>query len=289
MRAQIETGGREERAATLDSVEFRKDDESGELKFEGHAAVFDEWTEIPTLFGSTFMERIQRGAFRKVLSDGADVRFLGLNHNPDLVMARTGPATLRLKEDTKGLKVNADLDSRDPDVQSLSVKLERGDVSQMSFGFRVGKHEVEYDEDEDITRRTITEFSDLFDVSPVTFPAYEGTDASLRACGVQLVNGRGDVDEGRLLDLALKIFRGEKQATDEERAAIDGVFAMTDIVSPWMAERAARAYSQEPELRAALQGSGITIEVGGLPPEEPPVGGCLSTVAARRWLDVLAA
>jgi hypothetical protein len=59
--------------------------------------------------------------------------------------------------------------------------VQRGDISQMSFGFRVGKHEIEEDEEKGIVKRTITEFSDLYDVSPVTFPAYEGTDAGMRA------------------------------------------------------------------------------------------------------------
>jgi HK97 family phage prohead protease len=173
---RIETGQREQRAVTLDSVEFRKADD-GKLSFRGHAAVFDEWTQIgPKDYG--FQERIARGAFRKVLSDGADVRFL-INHD-GLPLARTAAGTMTLKEDTKGLRVDADL-APTTLANDLAVLLERRDISQMSFGFRVGKHEVEHDEENDEVRRTITEFSDLYDVSPVTFPAYEGTDAALRA------------------------------------------------------------------------------------------------------------
>ena len=173
---KVETGQREQRAVTLDSVEFREEDD-GKLKFRGHAAVFDEWTEIPSWSGS-FMERIARGAFRKVLSDGADVRFL-INHD-GLPLARTAAGTMTLKEDTKGLRVDAEL-APTTLARDLAVLLERGDISQMSFGFRVGKHEVEADEENETVKRTITEFSDLYDVSPVTFPAYEGTDAALRA------------------------------------------------------------------------------------------------------------
>lgn len=281
-----ENGAREERAVTLDRVEFRADDDENVLRFGGHAAVFDEWTEIPSFYGGSFLERIARGAFRKVLAE-ADVRFLGLNHNPDFVMARTGPGTLRLKEDTKGLRVDADLDPRDPQVQSLQVKLERGDVSQMSFGFRVGKHEIEEDEENDVVRRTITEFSELYDVSPVTFPAYEGTDAGLRALGV--VGTDGDVDEERLWDLALTVFRGDRSVTEKERAAIDAALAQHSRISPWMVEQAARAYAREPELRAALQGIGVTLRVDGVPSEKPPAGAGLTVSAARAWLDVLAA
>jgi phage head maturation protease len=55
--------------------------------------VFDEWTEIPSCSAAAFMERVQRGAFRKVLSDGADVRFL-INHD-GLPLARTASGTMR--------------------------------------------------------------------------------------------------------------------------------------------------------------------------------------------------
>jgi HK97 family phage prohead protease len=283
----VEAGAREERAAVLSNIEVRKADDNT-LTFEGRAAVFDEWTEINDLFGS-FSERIQRGAFRKVLTDGADVRFLGLNHDPNTVMARTEAGTMKLKESTKGLEVSADL-APTQGARDLAVLLDRGDVSQMSFGFRVGKDIWEYDEANDTAKRTIVEFSDLFDVSPVTFPAYEGTTAGMRACGVELVSARGEVDRERLVDLALRIFGGEQQATDKERAAIDGVFAQTDVVSPWMVERAARAYAQEPRVRAAVQGKGITIDAPGLMPVlEPPVGGGMTAVAARNWLELLAA
>lgn len=176
-RKLVEAGAREQRAAVLDDLEFRGADETGKLKFRGHAAVFDEWTEIPSYFGS-FMESIQRGAFRKVLSAGADVRFL-VNHD-GLPLARTASGTMKLKEDARGLLVDAEL-APTTLAQDLSVLVTRGDISQMSFGFRVGKHEIEEDSEAGIVKRTITEFSDLYDVSPVTFPAYEGTDAALRA------------------------------------------------------------------------------------------------------------
>ncbi len=176
----VEPGAREQRAAVFDDLEFRGADESGKLKFRGHAAVFGEWTEIGSYYGS-FMERINRGAFRKVLNAGADVRFL-INHD-GLPLARTASGTMTLQEDARGLLVNADL-APTTLAQDLAVLVERGDISQMSFGFRVGKHELEEDGENGIVKRTITEFSDLYDVSPVTFPAYEGTDAGMRAAAL---------------------------------------------------------------------------------------------------------
>lgn len=179
----VEPGAREQRAATLDDLEFRGDTEDGKLLFRGHAAVFDEWTEIPSFFGGTFMESIRRGAFRKPISSGADVRFL-INHD-GLPLARTASGTMKLKEDSRGLLVDAELAPTQLG-RDLSVLVERGDISQMSFGFTVGKHEIEEDEESGVVRRTITEIGQLFDVSPVTFPAYEGTDASMRAAFEEL-------------------------------------------------------------------------------------------------------
>lgn len=194
----VEAGAREQRAATLDDLEFRGADDDGKLRFRGHAAVFDEWTEIPSFYGGSFMERIARGAFRKVLADGADVRFL-INHD-GLPLARTASGTMSLKEDTKGLRVDAEL-APTTEGKDLALLVERGDLSQMSFGFRVGKHEIEEDEEKGIVKRTITEFSDLYDVSPVTFPAYEGTDAGMRAAIEEL---RSEVSRDSELAAAIK-------------------------------------------------------------------------------------
>jgi HK97 family phage prohead protease len=180
VRTKIETGAREQRAAVLDDLEFCGKDEDGKLQFRGHAAVFDEWAQIGDPSWG-FLESVKRGAFRKVLSAGADVRFL-INHE-GLPLARTASGTMKLKEDARGLLVDAEL-APTTLAQDLSVLVERGDVSQMSFGFRVGKHEIEEDEETGAVKRTITEFSELYDVSPVTFPAYEGTDAGMRAAAL---------------------------------------------------------------------------------------------------------
>lgn len=276
----IEPGKREERSATLSAVEIRKADDTGKLRFAGRAAVFDEWTEIHDLFGS-FEERIQRGAFRKVLKDGADVRFL-VNHD-GLPLARTAAGTMDLEESAKGLEVDADW----PDTSSakdLSVSVDRGDIDEMSFAFRVGKDIWEYDEESDAAKRTIVEFSDLYDVSLVTFPAYEGTSAGMRACGMRLTDDKGEVDPERLWHLANKVFAGDISASAQERGVIDSAFGKIGLVSPWTAEQSARAFAQEPRLRAALQERGVTMDVQ----DEQPSGDRLSVVAARRRLQLLA-
>lgn len=139
----------------------------------GHAAVFD--VQSNDLGG--FREQIQAGAFAEALQD--DVRLL-INHE-GLPLARTRSGTLRLREDAKGLAFEADLDGEDPDVRALLPKISRGDVGEMSFGFRVKKGGQNWRQDEagrDV--RVLTRVG-LFDVSVVTFPAYPATDVALRS------------------------------------------------------------------------------------------------------------
>src|SRR4051794_26588575 len=81
----------------------------GRLRFRGHAAVFDEEAHIDDVPGLGLLtESIQRGAFRKVLSAGANVPFT-IEHDPTRVLATTRSGCLKLEEDTKGLAVDADV------------------------------------------------------------------------------------------------------------------------------------------------------------------------------------
>lgn len=275
IKSLVPEGAHERREATFDEVEVRDDD--GKLQFVGHAAVFDRWSE--DLGG--FREKIQRGAFRKVLDQDPDVRFL-FNHNPDLVLARStvknGPGMLDLREDPKGLRTYAELapTSLATDLRTL---VKTGVVSQMSFGFTMrGGADVWAEGEDGLLERTIVSFGGLFDVSPVTFPAYKQTDASMRSsvCGIEIVTG-GEVHEGILRDLAWKIHRGEVDATVEDRGVIDAAFARTNTVSPWIAERAFRAASREPELQAVIPGKRATIVL-----DDVSSGGVAFRLAARQ-------
>lgn len=153
--------------------------DSGTVRFEGHAAVFDQrtWIGDPQKRWG-WWEQVAAGAFSRAV-DEDDVVFL-YNHNDDTVMARTTSGTLKLDEDKVGLRVRAELDPADVDVARLVPKLERGDVSKMSFAFSVSKETWETVDDGD-ELRTIEGVDPLWDVSAVTFPAYDGTDVALRA------------------------------------------------------------------------------------------------------------
>lgn len=165
------------RAVTLTGIEVRTRGDGG-VVVRGHAAVFDSPTMIGPAVGG-FEEVVAPGAFAKTLADGADVRFL-FNHNPDLILARTKSGTLTLREDRVGLAVEAQLAPTSVG-RDLAILLERGDVSQMSFGFRVvqDKWDTVKRDGISVERRTVLE-AQLLDVSGVTYPAYDETDLALR-------------------------------------------------------------------------------------------------------------
>lgn len=152
-------------------VEKRADD--GPL-IRGHAAVFDKLSE--NLGG--FREIIARGAFDEVLEN--DVRAL-IGHRDELILGRTSAKTLRIGVDAEGLTYEID----PPDTsyaRDLLVSLERGDIRESSFGFSIARDGDTWTEDEDGRLvRTITKVSRLYDVSPVTFPAYPDTDVAKRS------------------------------------------------------------------------------------------------------------
>lgn len=156
-------------------------DESGKLKLSGHAAVFNRETVLVPrdawYKGSPeIRESIKPGAFAKTLKE-RDVRALW-NHNTDIVLGRKGNGTLELREDEIGLAN----DIYPPDTQMVRdmciAPIERGDVDQMSFGFRIIREKV-IEEDDTITIE-LSEL-DLIEVSPCTIPAYPQTDIGLSA------------------------------------------------------------------------------------------------------------
>ncbi|MHC1739732.1 MAG: HK97 family phage prohead protease [Anaerolineaceae bacterium] len=162
--------GKEIRNFTASEIRSTTGDD-GKKKIEGYAAVFNQLSD--DLGG--FREQIAQGAFTKTLKS-ADVRGLW-NHNSDYPLGRTKAKTLTLSEDNEGLKFSI----IPPDTQyarDLLVSIERGDVDQMSFGFMVNLDKWELVNGEYI--RTLLEV-ELFDVSPVTYPAYPQTSAAVRS------------------------------------------------------------------------------------------------------------
>lgn len=145
--------------------------EDGNVRVSGYAAVFNQETNI----GDYFIEVIERGAFTDAIGRD-DVVFL-INHE-GLPLARTRSGTLTLSEDERGLKVDAMLDTSDPDVMTIVPKMKRGDLDKMSFAFYPELQR--WDETGDLPKRYIQKVR-LADVSIVTTPAYDGTEIGLRS------------------------------------------------------------------------------------------------------------
>lgn len=157
------------------NLEIREGD--GLVTLVGYASTFNE----PYNMGG-YTETVKPTAFRETLGRKPDVRFL-INHG-GLPLARTSSGTLRLSTDARGLRVEADVDPTDPDVQALLPKMRRGDLNQMSFGFRVSSNGDEWTEN--YTQRALTNL-DLNDgdVSVVTYPANPATSIGVGARSVE--------------------------------------------------------------------------------------------------------
>lgn len=150
---------------------------AGEGKFviEGYAYKFRMLSQ--DLGG--FREQIVEGAGAEAVEND-DVRAL-VNHDPNLILGRNVAGTLRLSEDSTGLAYEIDVDERQSYARDLLVSMERGDVTQSSFAFRVKPDGEQWDFTEDETPlRTILRMS-LYDVSPVTYPAYRQSEAKIAA------------------------------------------------------------------------------------------------------------
>lgn len=165
---------REVRAVKIEDAEVRKAKDSDSLSFTGHAAVFNQRTWIgPKKWG--FWEEVAEGFFDDVLDDRA--AFL-VNHDPNIVLARNG-STMTLAVDERGLVPDAQWDAADPDAVKWAGRVRRGDVNEMSFAFTVA--EEKWAEDDDGNEiRTLLKADRLYDVSLVTYPAYEGTSGGMR-------------------------------------------------------------------------------------------------------------
>lgn len=143
---------------------------------EGYAAKFNSATEIGCYY--KFKENILPGAFDDVLND--DVRCL-FNHDPNYVLARSvsGKGTLTLSVDKIGLKYSFVTPDRSF-AKDLQDAIQSGDISQSSFAFEI-QEETWTEIDGQMATRDIVKFKKLYDVSPVTYPAYVDTEVAARS------------------------------------------------------------------------------------------------------------
>lgn len=166
-----------EKRAFLCEVRTREDEERGNI-LEGVPIVFNQMTDL-----GWCNEIIEPTALDN--ADMKDVRFL-VNHDINSIpFARSRNnnknSTMQLEVKKDGLHIRVDLDTeKNPRAQELHSAVERGDIDQMSFMFRVDGDKWD-DLDSDHPTRHITSISKIYEVSAVTFPAYEGTSLNARS------------------------------------------------------------------------------------------------------------
>jgi HK97 family phage prohead protease/HK97 family phage major capsid protein len=161
---------KEIRAAYGDNVELRVMEvraAEGERRISGYAATFNDVTDL-----GYFREQIATGAFEGRTDD--DVRLL-INHT-GVPLARTTNGTLRLSVDNGGLRYEAEL-ADTQEGRDLYTLIKRGDISQSSFAFSIEDEAW----DNKTNLRTVLKVGRLYDVSPVTYPAYATTTVQARA------------------------------------------------------------------------------------------------------------
>jgi HK97 family phage prohead protease len=201
---------REDRSRPFEGMELREvPDGSGgsSLRFTGYASVTETPYEMQDFLGD-YTEVVRRGAFSKTLAEGADVPFK-LNHD-GMTLARTKSGTMRLAEDSTGLYVEADLDPSNGQVRDIRSAMDRGDLDEMSFAFRVTRQEWS----PDWTQRDITEVNmNKGDVSIVNYGANPHTSGLTSLRGLVV----GQVLTREMLENALRELEG---APVEESAPV---------------------------------------------------------------------
>jgi hypothetical protein len=161
-------------------AELRATDKN-EFALVGYAATYNSWSK--DLGG--FREQIKPGAFTRSLQAKADVKCL-FNHSADHILGRTKSGTLTLTDTPRGLQFRCQLDKDSQKHQDVYAAVSRGDISECSFAFTVAQGGQSWTEGMDPDTNQRTQFRtltdvDLIDVSVVTYPAYNETDAQARA------------------------------------------------------------------------------------------------------------
>jgi uncharacterized protein len=148
----------------------------------GYGSVFYNAADPGTEYWlwSDIVERVMPGAFDEVLASKPDVRGL-FNHDSNYVLGRTTAGTCRLSVDELGLYYECDESPNDPDWQRVAEKISRGDISGSSYSFIPGStvwEEIPGENDYSIWIRWIKKVDTVYDVGPVTFPAFTAATSS---------------------------------------------------------------------------------------------------------------
>ena len=192
------------------NIESRLDSKEGKDVVIGHAAVFNSLSE--DLGG--FRERIEPGAFDDVLDNDVRAYF---NHDPNFLLGRVSAGTLRLGVDEKGLRYELDI----PDTtagRDLKENMRLGNITQSSFAFTLGRDGDSWERNEEGNDiRIIHKVNRLYDVSPVSLPAYPSADnlaLAVRSNFIDKENTRKKHEEefemNTLLNLKINLLKRKK-------------------------------------------------------------------------------
>ncbi len=157
-----------------------REDAAGPV-IEGYFAVFNSDYEI----WPGAIEQVAPGAFTSAL--GGDIRALA-DHDTRIVLGRTTAGTLELREDDRGLYGTIRINPEDQEAMNLYHRVQRGDVTQCSFGFDIVDEEYQHRPDGSdlwIIRDVV-----LYEVSVVTFPAYAETSVQARKDDINTIRSR---------------------------------------------------------------------------------------------------
>ena len=174
-------------------VRAEQDEQRGS-ELEGRAIVYDARTDL-----GWYDEIIDNGALKE--TDLKDVRFL-VNHNVDMIpLARSRNnnenSTLQMTVDDEGMTIRANLDTENnTEAKNLYSAVERGDLSGMSFMFTVDEDKWE-DLESDHPTRHILSIGKVFEVSAVTFPAYEQTSLEARGLTEALESAKSSLESAK--------------------------------------------------------------------------------------------
>ena len=176
------------------TIETRTEErEDGTPVIIGHASLYDSRSQ--NLGG--FYEYIERGAFTPELIEKSDVRAL-INHDQNLILGRSTSGTLKLEADEKGLRYEIMNIGETSYGKDLLVSMKRGDITQSSFAFTVQEDDWSTD-DEGNDIRTIKKIDRLYDISPVSYPAYS------------------DVNDLTIAQRGLAVYKEKVQKEEEEK------------------------------------------------------------------------
>jgi hypothetical protein len=168
---------KQERRTFTGTVIARSEGENMPKEIGGIAAVINSVTDL-----GYFEEVIERGAFDYALSKEYDIRCL-FNHEAELILGRTLSGTCNVFVNGDGnLEYTWVPDYENPTHMSVVRSIMRGDITQSSFAFTIKEQNwSESTKYGTMGKRTITVIEDLYDVSPVTYPAYADTEADARS------------------------------------------------------------------------------------------------------------